>query len=256
MLRRGRFHLDISPFLTFESRSPDRCWTVFAPRSDRESPRRTLDAVRLGQGEAWLRFNDGELTTLTERVQLDDGQINIDASSVLSAPVYSHLNTLSSLTVYGHRRLTVSFSPCPDVRVEVTNSDYPFGRPLRLAYLDGHETLHVVESSSGEKGPFHELASGALPRSAPLTVTLFDERLAFCRITFLDWAYQAGTELSPTAGWGLPVNSIEFSLAGDAPASVASIWITLAGTGVGRGWDSVGHTAGTYRNRIAVEWLR
>jgi hypothetical protein len=142
------------------------------------------------------------------------------------------------------------------VLVEVTNFDYPFGRPMRLAYVDANETFHVVEASSGEKGPFRELGRGDLPRLLPLTLTLHDDGLPICRITLSDWAYQAGTALSPTAGWGLPVNSIEFSLSGDDPASAASIWFTLAGTGVGRGWDSVGHTAGTYRNRISIEWAR
>jgi hypothetical protein len=61
--------------------------------------------------------------------------------------------------------------------------------------------------------------------------------------------------LSLTAGWGVPVNAIEFSLADDGPASPASIFVTLAGTSVGRGWDCVGHNAGTYRNRISVDRL-
>ena len=31
-----------------------------------------------------------------------------------------------------------------------------------------------------------------------------------------------------------------------------SVWITLAATSVGRGWDAVGHRAGTYRNRLEI----
>ena len=31
------------------------------------------------------------------------------------------------------------------------------------------------------------------------------------------------------------------------------VWLTLAGTSVGRGFDSVGHKAGTYRNRVRIE---
>jgi hypothetical protein len=53
----------------------------------------------------------------------------------------------------------------------------------------------------------------------------------------------------------VPVNAIEFSLGGDAPGSVGAIYFTLAGTSVGRGWDSVGHAPGVYRNRIRVEDL-
>jgi hypothetical protein len=32
-------------------------------------------------------------------------------------------------------------------------------------------------------------------------------------------------------------------------------FVTLAGTSVGRGWDSVGHAPGTYRNRMKIEWV-
>ena len=62
------------------------------------------------------------------------------------------------------------------------------------------------------------------------------------------------TQLSPTAGWGVPVNAIEFSLSpyDHSPTGPASIFITLAATSVGRGWDCVGHSAGAYRNRITI----
>ena len=73
------------------------------------------------------------------------------------------------------------------------------------------------------------------------------------RIVLADWSAQADTTLSPTAGWGVPVNAIEFSLSADAPSSPASIFVTLAATSVGRGWDCVGHRPGTYRNRIRLE---
>jgi hypothetical protein len=115
--------------------------------------------------------------------------------------------------------------------------------------------FHVVEASSGEKGPFRELAAGRLRRSEPLAITLHDRDEALARVVLEDWSAQAGTAPSPTAGWGLPVNAIEFSLGGDGPRSPAGIYITLAGTSVGRGWDSVGHRAGTYRNRMRIEIL-
>jgi hypothetical protein len=91
--------------------------------------------------------------------------------------------------------------------------------------------------------------------SESLVITLFDDDRAVGLVTLEDWSAQAGTALSPTAGWGMPVNAIEFSLAGNAPSSPASIFVTLSGTSVGRGWDSVGHAAGTYRNRIRIEPL-
>ena len=73
------------------------------------------------------------------------------------------------------------------------------------------------------------------------------------RISLADWSAQADTTLSPTAGWGVPVNAIEFSLVSDEPSSPASIFVTLAATSVGRGWDCVGHNPGNYRNRILLE---
>ncbi len=111
----------------------------------------------------------------------------------------------------------------------------------------------MVEASSGEKGPFKLLASGPLGRDEPLEITLLDQGRPEGWITLADWAQQAGTALSPSAGWGVPVNAIEFSASGDEPEAPASIFVTLAGTSVGRGWDCVGHTAGTYRNRIRFE---
>ena len=99
------------------------------------------------------------------------------------------------------------------------------------------------------------LAGGRLGRAEPLAITLHDGDAAVARITLEDWSAQAGTTLSPTAGWGAPVNAIEFSRDGDAPGSRAAIYVTLAGTSVGRGWDCVGHAAGTYRNRMRIEDL-
>jgi hypothetical protein len=157
--------------------------------------------------------------------------------------------------VAGHARLALSFSPCPDQVIEVRPADYPVGRPLRFAYMDAKGGFHVVEGTSGEKGPFRELAGGSLGRSEPLAITLHDGDSAVARIILEDWSAQAGTTLSPTAGWGAPVNAIEFSRDGDAPGSRAAIYVTLAGTSVGRGWDCVGHAAGTYRNRMRIEDL-
>jgi hypothetical protein len=86
------------------------------------------------------------------------------------------------------------------------------GLPSRLAYLDAQGGFHVVQATSGEKGLFHPLASGRLDRGQPLTITILDRDQPVASLTLLDWSSQASTELSPTAGWGLPQNAIEFSL--------------------------------------------
>jgi len=250
MMSFGRRSIYLSPLLTFQSRSPDRCWTNLAPRNLRVGPDRQLCSASPGE----FTYLDDGFSRLAIH-QMPDQSTQIDATSILPTPVYSHLNSFTELTIFGHRKLSFVFSPAPNTPIDVTLSQYPIGLPTRSAYVDAAGVFHIVQATSGEKGPFHELASGPLGSDDPLSITMLDDGVPFARFTFRDFASQAGRQLSPTAGWGLPVNAIEFTLsdadAGDS--SAASIFISLASTGIGRGWDSVGHTAGTYRNRIVVE---
>lgn len=248
----GRLHLDIEPVLTFISRSPDRCWTLLARRRDRVGPPRRVLALYESPGAAQIDYADDGRSRLlvTER---GTGRRLVEASSKLDREIYSHLNSYCSIMVMGHRKLEVSFSPCPDSRIEVTEFDYPFGRPARFAYMAADGSFKVVEASSAERGPFRTLASGRIERGEPLGITLFDQGESVARIVLEDWSAQAATALSPTAGWGLPLNSIAFSLTDSSATSPAFISIELAGTGIGRGYDSVGHAAGVYRNRMTVE---
>ncbi len=252
----GHLTLMVDPLLLFSSRSLDGCPTVLVQPQVREgaAPRFRgghLDGQQAcslifdvpGQGPAFLSARAGGGETV----------LSVLALTRLEQPVYSHLNSYCDVEIRGHHELSLEFSPCPGVAVEVLPFDYPFGRPSRFAFLDRGGTFRVVEASSGEKGPFKLLASGPLGRDEPLEITLLDEGEPAGRITLADWAQQAGTALSPSAGWGVPVNAIEFSASGDEPEAPASIFVTLAGTSVGRGWDCVGHAAGTYRNRIRFE---
>ncbi|MSR60586.1 MAG: hypothetical protein EXS05_23585 [Planctomycetaceae bacterium] len=254
--RGHRLKLEIQPLLSFESRSPDRCWTILSPRALREGPTRKLVGARpIDEGWEAAYADDGR-SVLRVTASADEQGLQIEAFSRLDAPIYSHLNTFSEVLIRGHRALFLSFSPCPDNRFKVESADYPLGRPTRLAYVDAADVFHVVQAASGEKGPFHELARGTLHRSEPLSITLWDEETPVGRIVMADWSAQASRSLSPTAGWGLPMNAIEFRLLSDDAESMAAIWVTLAGTSVGRGWDSVGHSAGVYRNRLRVEPVR
>jgi hypothetical protein len=83
-------------------------------------------------------------------------------------------------------------------------------------------------------------------------VTLYDGDKAAFTITLSDWSAQASTALSPTAGAGLPVNTIELVRNGDADNALSLLTTSLASTSIGRGTQSVGHAAGVYRNRITV----
>ena len=254
-VKAGALTLSVQPLLRFLSRSPDGCLTILAPPALRDGPDLRLTSAYRHEDGIALRYRADYDASLRAGPDTGSGPIALEAMAHLPRPIDSHLNAFCDIEVRGHRRLALSFSPCPGRRIEFRPADYPVGRPLRLAYLDARGGFHVVEATSGEKGPFRELATGRLDRSEPLAITLHDADAAVARVTLDDWPAQAGTAPSPTAGWGVPVNAIEFSLDADAPGSTAEIYITLAATSVGRGWDSVGHAAGTYRNRMSIEFL-
>jgi hypothetical protein len=245
----------VEPLLSFLTESPDGFPTIPIGRGDESRPRPHLRTWRRdGAKQCTLIYDFAkqgpallDVTMLAEPAAAD-----IVAAARLERPVYSHLNSFCDFEVRGHHRLALQFSPCESVPIEAEPFDYPVGRPVRFAFVEADRTFRVVEASSGEKGPFHTLARGRLSSEQALSITLLDQDRRVGRIELQDWARQADTGLSPTAGWGVPVNAIEFSRSGDSPASPASIFVTLAGTSVGRGWDCVGHAPGTYRNRIRV----
>jgi hypothetical protein len=181
------------------------------------------------------------------------GRAEFTAFSRLDEDTYSHLNSFCVLTIRGGHQTALAFSPCPDDRIDVFPFDYPAGRPARFAYWDAEQQFHVVEARSGEKGPFRTLAAGHLERGEPLTLFIYDEAAMVAKVALDDWSAQASTDLSPTAGWRVPMNAIEFFRLGEQESDPVAIYVTLAGTSVGRGWDTVGHRAGTYRNRITIE---
>jgi hypothetical protein len=251
MVRAAAVSIVVVPRLEFISRSPDRFWTVFAPA--RQVPPPAL--VHVERTGLELHVHDADRGSL--RVQETSvGTAAIEARTLVDAPVYSHLNAFAELSVTGHRRLGLRFSPRPELVVEVVHSDYPFGAPTRFAYLDARGTFRIVQASDAEKGPFTTLGEGPLARGEPLGIVLVEigafPRRELATLVFRDWSLQLSTELSPTAGWGLPQNAIEFRCASSGPTSAVSIDLTLAGTSVGRGWDSVGHRAGVYTNRIEI----
>jgi hypothetical protein len=251
------YSIDAEPLLSFESRSQDRFWTILSPQRYRTGRARRLKSLRHEKGVLTALYESDIPSVLHVSTSENNGETSIDAFTQLDIPIYSHLNSFVTFTISGIRKPALAFSPCPGLRVDVEPFDYPMGRPLRMAYVDEKDIFHVVQAKSGEKGPFAEFGSGNLPGKGALTLTLLDEGEPVCTITLDDWASQTGRSLSPTAGWSLPVNAIEFSQMGDASGGgPIAIWVTLAATSVGRGWDSVGHAAGTYRNRVRINWIR
>lgn len=239
----GTGQLEIEPLLRFFTRSPDRFWA----RGSRQWPnlvpvamQRLGDAIQIkysGRIERFLALKPAGRA------------LSMEAFAALEVPLYSHLNAFATLRLRGAAHPSLAFSPAPRRPTDILAAGFPSGAPQRQAWLEPGGTFRVTQASDAEKGPFQTLAEGPLSRGAPLAITLFDGESPLCRVTFEDWAAQAGLALSPTAGWGAPVNAVEFSLAGED----ALIHLTLAGTSVGRGLDTAGHAAGVYRNRVLVE---
>lgn len=250
----GMMEISASPLLTFYSHSPDRCWSNLASEKERWGPDRVLTGLNAWEDGADLSFRDDGMALLRLRPDKGADALDVEAITRLETAVYTHLNGFAEFYLKGFDQLSVSFSACPDDRIVFVPFEYPGGKPLRFGYLNADARFHVVEATRAEKGPYHALAVGELRRDEALTITLFDNGQPVCRIVMYDWAAQADTQLSPTAGWGVPSNSISFGLS--TPDNTgAFIRITLSGTGVGCGYNTVGHAAGTYRNRMRIEDL-
>jgi hypothetical protein len=246
----GGVTIHCSPLVSFDRISPDGFWSLFAPR---KPANRKLQRSDAGSGTFDFNYSDGSTIKLLGRTATRE--VELTANSIVAQDAYSHLNSYCTFDISGHKKLSLAFSPCVESKIEVPTADYPFGRPARFAYVDAEENFHVVEATSGEKGPFRTLALGKLRRDEPLTITICDDGKPVASVEMGDWSRQLSTTLSPTAGWGVPVNAIEFRR-DDSPADApVNIWVCLAATSVGRGWDCVGHRAGVYRNRLRLRDL-
>lgn len=239
----------VKPLLTFSSRSPDGFWTVFANRRQRGGPLRQLSQFHSTQSAARAFYRSDMLQRLTLEM-MNTQQLSIESRARLTAPIYSHLNSYCHIMIDTDKDLFLSFSTSPRKLIKIKPFDYPSGRPARMAYFQKNE-LKIVEAHSGEKGPFKELAKGPLNRGQSLVMSLSTEKKGLFQVELIDWSAEASTDLSPTAGWRLPMNAIEFNRSSQG----YHIWISLAATSVGRGWDSVAHSVGDYRGRMVLRLL-
>jgi hypothetical protein len=252
---RGKLRIAIEPLLTFESRSVDRGLTLFASPADRIGPPRSLVGFEHRLDMALADYGMAEPARFDVMAQPEAGAFAITAQVDLPEAVYSHLNSYTTVFLAGHERIELEFSPCRGKWIDPMPHEYPFGLPLRLGTMYHDGMFRVVQASNAEKGPFQTLAEGRIARGDPLAITVRDAGREVAVFTFEDWSSQASTDLSPTAGWGLPQNEILFARQDSNPASPVFIGLTLASTSTGRGFDSVGHAAGSYRNRIRVTWV-
>ncbi|MEZ4451835.1 MAG: hypothetical protein R3B09_20395 [Nannocystaceae bacterium] len=241
----GPVHVVVAPLLTFESVSPDRCWTALAP-GDAWRGRPPI-CVGEARDEDVLRVMfEGEGRSLLE-VRARGSTLALDAITALDQPVYSHLNGFTAVRLEGPGSLSIALSPCEGLRLGFPAATR---EPLRFAALERADELAVFEATEAEKGPFTPLCRGPLRPGEPLILSIFADDVVVGELRVHDWAEQASLEPSPTAGWGIPQNAIEL-WGGESPG-VGVVALSLAATSVGRGWHSVGHRAGVYRNRIEV----
>ena len=238
----GAYGIAYQPLLTFDRISPDRFWSLLAPASRARTRVQDAAGVR--------RFDDGAAFGVSS--ESGAARLDVSASTPVRVDAYSHLNAYCVLTIDGCREPSLSFSAAGARQFDILPAGYPSGAPARFACRMADGSFRVVEGASGEKGPYRELGKGSLPTGESLTVQFFDNGDWVASLTLDDWSAQASTDLSPTSGWGIPQNAIEFQRAD--PGGTVNVWISLASTSVGRGWDTVGHAAGVYRNRSRIEW--
>jgi hypothetical protein len=257
VLQSDSLYLNCEPLMTFDLVSPDGCWSILSAvrarlnRQPTQPPQRSLVSHGIENGDQIFQYSDNSVVMIPT---LDaPARAEFTTFSRLDEDTYSHLNSFCVFTIRGGRQIALAFSPCEGDVIDVFPFDYPAGRPARFAYWDATQQFRVVEASSGEKGSFRTLATGKLERGQPLTIFVHDAGVMRAKVTLHDWSAQASTDLSPTAGWMVPMNAIEFFRIGKSENGPVAIYVTLAATSVGRGWDSVGHRAGTYRNRISIE---
>jgi hypothetical protein len=188
-----------------------------------------------------------------ERIQ--GGALVVETRSTVHTPVFAHLSTYSNLQITGLADLSVVFSPCPATPFTIEPSDYPWGRPQTVAYVTDERRFVVARARTAEKGPFTTLCEGRLEVDDTLSLTFYDaDERPVLGASWLDYSSQISTELSPSAGYGLPQNALTFSAEG-FDGGIVFVHLTLASTGVGIGWDSVGLSSGGYTNRVILEDL-
>ena len=112
-----------------------------------------------------------------------------------------------------------------------------------------------MTGSHDEKGPYKVIAEAKLRRGDPLSVTVFDRNVPVLCLRVDDWSSQVSTSLSPTAGWGVPVNAIIPFVAPASHGNQLELEFSLASTHVGRGRDTVGYSPGSYRNDLLLDLL-
>jgi hypothetical protein len=256
--------LYISPYLSFSSLAQDGLWAIAGNRDVSGVVLREVQRGRLVDGPAlqvrwegqslrgWLRPGDlaGELRISRRRTV--DGSVEFQVTTItrVARQLDAHQADYVDVSWSGLQPLSLALGPEPGYPLVPTESDYPFGRPLTfLSVLP--EGVDLMRASSAEKGPFTRLAHWL--RHDPV-VRIHAAGQLVCTFVLEGFVAQASPELSPTAGWGMPVNSIVVEATAFRDQQPTGVWVgyTLADTGLGRGYHTVGTAPGTYVSTLRI----
>jgi hypothetical protein len=87
-VQHDRIFIGVQPLLTFESRSPDRCWTLLARPADRRGPERIATDIVEADDAVHVRYRDDDASWLNVRPADENGSTSIEAVSRLPRDVY------------------------------------------------------------------------------------------------------------------------------------------------------------------------
>ncbi len=228
--------VDVLPFLSFESTSRDGFWPRAGPPDILEGP--------------------PEATLCALQVEAQDGGLTLEASTELPHAVHSHLNRFLELQLRGFDAPTLAFDALGPTPFPLKPFDYPHGRPAHFAVVTEGGELRVARGSDAEKGPFVELGRGLVPSDGVLSLALLDGAVHIAHVDVDGFVAQADLGPSPTAGFGMPANVLQFGVPPRQPPGEATpvgvLHLSLAESGIGEGLDTVTHAAGRYWLRVAL----
>jgi hypothetical protein len=256
--------LEIWPYMYFGSIAQKGFWAIWG---NRDSSYTEIERVDRGQYEgadvlyvvwsaksfkSWLKPGELSGETLIEQRQLEDRSAEIQITTIirLTRQIDTHQSIYCGLEWLGKEPITLSIGPEQPYNLVPTASDYPFGAPATFMTVTNDRVV-LLKTSSAEKGPFKTLAS--FPKENPVFRIMAANR-PVCQFVLEGFVEQASQELSPTAGWGIPVNDIFLEAAQFTADQPSGVWFgfTLAATGLGRGFHAVGTAPGIYVSKLRV----
>ncbi len=256
--------LDIWPTMNFFSISQNRFWAVLGNRDRSYTEIEHVNKGKYKGADAlyivWsaksrkARLKPGELSgeILIEQHRSEAPSMEIQVTSItrLTRQIDTHQARYCGLKWSGNVPITLSIGHEQPYEWIPTASDYPFGAPATFMSVM-KDWVALLKASSAEKGPFNTLAT--FPKENP-EFRIMASNKPVCQVVLEGFVEQASLELSPTAGWGIPVNSIFLEGVQFKNKQPLGVWIgfSLASTGIGRGFHAVGTGPGMYVSKLRV----